>query len=65
MPNLDLSGICHSQFKPGPPSEEAQRVSQFIYEAIRNSKLLSQKDLVIDGKLVWAIYIDLVYLVKL
>jgi len=21
---MELTGLCHSQFKPGPPSEEAQ-----------------------------------------
>lgn len=61
VPNIDFSGICHSQFKPGPPSEEAQCVSQFILDVITNSKLLDPKDLVIvEGKLVWVVYIDLV-----
>jgi exosome complex component RRP43 len=61
VPNIELSGLCHSQFKPGPPSEEAQVISQFLLEVILNSKLLSPKDLVIvEGKLVWAVYIDLV-----
>jgi exosome complex component RRP43 len=63
VPNLELSGICHSQFKPGPPSEEAQSVSQFILDVVRNSKLLCPEDLVIvAGKLVWVVYIDLVRL---
>ena len=63
VPNIELSGLCHSQFKPGPPSDEAQVVSQFLLEVILNSKLLSPKDLVVvQGKLVWAVYIDLVSL---
>ena len=32
VPNLELSPICHPQFKPGPPSELAQTVSNFLLE---------------------------------
>jgi len=61
VPNIELGGICHSQFKPGPPNEEAQTLSQFLFEVIRHSKMLDAKDLVIvEGKLVWVVYIDLV-----
>ena len=60
VPNLELSAMCHSQFKPGPPSEMAQIASYFIYEVIQNSNLMDLKDLCIKpGRLVWAIYIDL------
>ena len=63
VPNLDLSPMCHPQFKPGPPSESAQVASYFIYEVIQNSQIIDLEKLCINpGKLVWAIYIDLICL---
>ena len=60
VPNLELSAMCHPQFKPGPPSEMAQSASFFIYEVIQNSNIIDPKDLCIKpGRLVWAIYIDI------
>ena len=55
--------MCHSQFKPGPPSETAQVASYFINEVIQNSKIIDLEKLCIKpGKHVWAIYIDLICL---
>ena len=63
VPNLELSPMCHSQFKPGPPSETAQVASYFINEVIQNSKIIDLEKLCIKpGKHVWAIYIDLICL---
>ena len=63
VPNVDLSPMCHPQFKPGPPSESAQVASYFIYEVIQNSQIIDLEKLCINpGKLVWAIYIDLICL---
>jgi exosome complex component RRP43 len=60
VPNLELSAMCHPQFKPGPPSEMAQSASFFIHEVIQNSNIIDPKDLCIKpGRLVWAIYIDI------
>lgn len=30
VPNVELSPLCSPKFKPGPPSEKAQAVSEFI-----------------------------------
>lgn len=60
VPNLALSPICHSQFRPGPPSDLAQTASHFLHESIINSGILSTKDLcILEGKYVWTIYADL------
>jgi exosome complex component RRP43 len=34
VPNLDLPAMCSPQFKPGPPSEDAQTLSSRLNEAI-------------------------------
>jgi exosome complex component RRP43 len=34
VPNLDLPAISSPQFKPGPPTDEAQVFSQQLYELI-------------------------------
>lgn len=60
VPNLTLAPICHPQFRPGPPSEEAQTASQFLHESIVNSGIIKLEDLCIcEDKYVWCIYADL------
>ena len=60
VPNLALPPMCHSQFKPGPPSDMAQVASYFIYQVIENSQLINLNDLCIKpGKLVWTLYVDM------
>jgi hypothetical protein len=34
VPNLDLPAICSPKFKPGPPTEEAQVLSDRLNEAL-------------------------------
>ncbi|KAF9113973.1 Exosome complex component RRP43 [Mortierella sp. AM989] len=61
VPNVDLSPICSSTFRPGPPSEQAQVVSESINRILKESKVLDLKDLCIEeGKAVWALWIDVV-----
>ncbi|KAF9362127.1 Exosome complex component RRP43 [Mortierella sp. AD094] len=61
VPNVDLSPICSSTFRPGPPSEQAQVVSESINRVLKESKVLDLKDLCIEeGKAVWALWIDVV-----
>lgn len=61
MPNVDLSPICSSSFRPGPPSEQAQVTSDAIDRVLKESKVLDLKDLCIEeGKAVWALWIDVV-----
>jgi len=59
VPNLDLPAICSPKFKPGPPSEEAQVLSERLNEALISSGLLPTTSLCIErGKSVWALYVD-------
>lgn len=32
VPNVELSPMCSSKFRPGPPPESAQAISQLIHE---------------------------------
>ncbi|KIJ16523.1 hypothetical protein PAXINDRAFT_113706 [Paxillus involutus ATCC 200175] len=59
VPNLDLPAICSPKFKPGPPSEEAQVLSERLNEALVSSNMLPLSTLVISsGQAVWCLYID-------
>ncbi|KAG8452758.1 hypothetical protein GDO86_004521 [Hymenochirus boettgeri] len=63
VPNVDLTPLCSSNFRPGPPGEEAQVASQFIADVIDNSQMLLKEDLCISsGKLAWVLYCDLICL---
>lgn len=60
VPNLSLPALCHSQFKPGAPAEQAQTASQFLKEVLANSNLINLEDLCIqEAKWAWTVYIDL------
>ncbi|KAF9149467.1 Exosome complex component RRP43 [Linnemannia schmuckeri] len=61
VPNVELSPMCSSKFRPGPPSEQAQAVSEAINRVLKESKVLDLKDLCIEeGKAVWVLYVDAV-----
>ncbi|XP_023218698.1 exosome complex component RRP43-like [Centruroides sculpturatus] len=61
VPNVDLPPLCASFFKPGPPSEQAQVLSQQIQELIENSNLKTLLHF-IYFQLVWCLYIDIICL---
>ncbi|KAF9583302.1 Exosome complex component RRP43 [Lunasporangiospora selenospora] len=59
VPNVELSPMCSSSFRPGPPSEQAQAVSEAINRVLKESKVLDLTDLCIEeGKAVWALWAD-------
>ncbi|KAF9225023.1 hypothetical protein BS17DRAFT_779465 [Gyrodon lividus] len=59
VPNLDLPAMCSPKFKPGPPSEEAQVLSERLNEALVSSDILPLSTLCISsGQAVWCLYID-------
>ncbi|XP_075707850.1 exosome complex component RRP43 [Rhinoderma darwinii] len=63
VPNMDLTPLCSSRFRPGPPGEEAQVASQFIADVLENSQIIQKEDLCIaKGKLAWVLYCDLICL---
>ncbi|KAF7312291.1 Semialdhyde-dh domain-containing protein [Mycena indigotica] len=57
VPNIDLPALCSPKFKPGPPSDEAQVLSDRLNEVL--SGIIPLSSLVIrPGKLVWVLYVD-------
>ncbi|KAG8758353.1 hypothetical protein FRC14_000195 [Serendipita sp. 396] len=59
VPNVEISAICAARFKPGPPSEEAQILSEQLNQIILKSGVLPPESLCIQpGKAVWVLYID-------
>ncbi|KAM6496359.1 Ribosomal protein S5 domain 2-type fold [Amanita muscaria] len=59
VPNFDLPALCSPKFKPGPPSEEAQILSDKLNEALLASGMLSLSSLCIHpGRAVWVLYVD-------
>ncbi|KAI9299273.1 ribosomal protein S5 domain 2-type protein [Cunninghamella echinulata] len=63
VPNIELSPLCSAKFKPGPPSEQAQTISETIYQLFTKSNILPLTNLCIEeGKAVWVLYADIVCL---
>lgn len=63
VPNLTLPPMCNPQFKPGPPSEEAQAASHFVQQVLLQSKCIDLSELCpVPGKLCWVLYLDMVCL---
>ncbi|XP_071453190.1 exosome complex component RRP43-like [Hetaerina americana] len=63
VPNVELSPLSSSKFRPGPPSEEAQVASQFIFDVLTNSCCLDTRTLcVVPDKIAWVLYCDLICL---
>ncbi|EMD40344.1 hypothetical protein CERSUDRAFT_148276 [Gelatoporia subvermispora B] len=59
VPNLDLPAICSPKFKPGPPTEEAQVISDRLNEVLVTAGIVSPSSLCIQpGKAAWVLYID-------
>ncbi|WBW71664.1 exosome subunit Rrp43 [Schizosaccharomyces osmophilus] len=63
VPNVELGPLCNSKFKPGPPSDLAQVISQQLYQILIQTKLIHLHSLCIhEKKAVWALYADIVCL---
>ncbi|KAL1759689.1 ribosomal protein S5 domain 2-type protein, partial [Schizophyllum commune] len=59
VPNVDLPAICSPKFKPGPPTEEAQVLSDRLNEVLTAHDVLPTSSLIIHpGKAAWVLYID-------
>ncbi|KAG5644807.1 hypothetical protein DXG03_007629 [Asterophora parasitica] len=59
VPNLDLPAMCSPRFKPGPPTEEAQVLSDRLNEAIVASGMIDLESLSIHpGNAAWVLYVD-------
>ncbi|XP_005090783.1 exosome complex component RRP43 [Aplysia californica] len=63
VPNVELSPLSSPNFRPGPPPEQAQVLSQNMVDFLDTSQCIKLDSLCISsGKLVWVLYIDLVCL---
>ncbi|KAL7422627.1 hypothetical protein Q5752_001918 [Cryptotrichosporon argae] len=61
VPNIDLPALCSPKFKPGPPGDEAQTLSSWLYELLISSQTVPLDSLCISpGRAAWALYIDVV-----
>ncbi|KAF8492919.1 ribosomal protein S5 domain 2-type protein [Gautieria morchelliformis] len=59
VPNIDLPAMCSPRFKPGPPGEEAQVLSDRLNNVLISLEVLSTASLCIHpGKAVWVLYVD-------
>jgi len=59
VPNVDLPAICSPKFKPGPPGEEAQVLSERLNEVLLLANVVPTTSLCIEpGKAAWVLYID-------
>ncbi|GFN79428.1 exosome complex component rrp43 [Plakobranchus ocellatus] len=63
IPNVELSPLCSPNFRPGPPGEQAQVLSQNMDDLLKTSGCINFEDLCIcPGKLSWVLHISLVCL---
>ncbi|KAL7408997.1 ribosomal protein S5 domain 2-type protein [Mrakia frigida] len=61
VPNIDLPSLCSSKFKPGPPSTEAQVLTDRLSRVLSHPSILPLTSLCIEpGKAAWVLYIDAV-----
>ncbi|PAV21441.1 ribosomal S5 domain 2 [Pyrrhoderma noxium] len=59
VPNLDLPAICSPKFKPGPPVDEAQVLSERLYDALISTDTVPLSSLCIQpGRAAWVLYVD-------
>ncbi|CAH2062796.1 unnamed protein product, partial [Iphiclides podalirius] len=59
--NVELLPLCSSKFRPGPPSDYAQVISNIVSDIVINSQCVDLKDLcIISDKFAWVLYCDIV-----
>ena len=58
--NVHLSALSSSTFRSGPPSDEAQALSQWVHDVWQKSAMVDTKELCLAaGKLCWVLYADI------
>ncbi|PWN53304.1 hypothetical protein IE53DRAFT_384236 [Violaceomyces palustris] len=59
IPNVELSPISSGRFKPGPPTDEAQVLTDTLLTFLNSSGALPRKSLCIKpGHSAWCLYVD-------
>ncbi|XP_044729332.1 exosome complex component RRP43-like [Chrysoperla carnea] len=63
VPNVDLSPLSSSRFRPGPPSDQAQVFSRLVADIIIDTECIDLKKLCIHpDQLAWVLYCDIICL---
>lgn len=66
VPNVDFPPICNSQYRPGPPPEDAQVASLFLKEVLENSDIIAKSTPPFiktkSKRIDWVLYIDVICL---
>jgi len=58
VPNIDLPPLCSPKYKPGPPADDSQIISDRLFD-ILSSDVIDLKSLCIEpGKAAWVLYVD-------
>ncbi|KAJ3385188.1 Exosome complex component RRP43 [Lobulomyces angularis] len=61
--NVDLPSFCSAKFKPGPPGNQTQYLSEYLNKIIKSSGLLDLNQLLIKKeKFCWVLYVDIICL---
>jgi len=61
--NVELPPLCSPKFRPGPPSDQSQVLSQFLNDTIKNSEMINLESLCIaEGRAVWCLFADVICL---
>ncbi|GAW06938.1 ribosomal protein S5 domain 2-type protein [Lentinula edodes] len=58
VPNVDLPALCSPKFKTGPPTEEAQVLSERLNEVLGNGMIPLSSLCIYPGKSAWVLYVD-------
>ncbi|KAJ1656935.1 hypothetical protein IWQ61_003579 [Dispira simplex] len=60
VPNVELSPMCSPQFRPGPPGELPQVLSQRLDQILQRGGIVPLEQLCIQENLaVWSLYVDI------
>ncbi|KAJ3254636.1 Exosome complex component RRP43 [Boothiomyces macroporosus] len=63
IPNLDLPAMCNPRFKPGPPQQLTQSLSEQINQLFEKCNIFNKEQLAIEnGEVCWILYADIVCL---
>ncbi|WFD44503.1 hypothetical protein MPSI1_003171 [Malassezia psittaci] len=61
VPSVDLSPLCSPNYRPGPPSDDAQALAHHLQNLLDNAQTIDRSSLCIEpGVAVWCLYVDVV-----
>ncbi|WFD00438.1 hypothetical protein MYAM1_003187 [Malassezia yamatoensis] len=61
VPSVDLSPLCSPNYRPGPPSDDAQALAHQLQNLLDHAQAIDRASLCIEpGVAVWCLYVDVV-----